>query len=233
MTENSIQNIAIIPARGGSKRLPGKNIKLLGGKPLISYSIEAALKAKSISAVMVSSDSEKILDIASSYNEVIIHQREKTLATDTATALELVEDIFLSLNDKYNFLTLMLPTCPFRNSQHLDEGFSLIKDSDDGVVSVTSYEFPISLNVPINDNYIDLSENSPLITGNTRSQNHNPSYRPNGGFYISKWSSFDKYRNFWKGDVKYYLMNRIHSIDIDDQIDLDIANMIINERDKV
>ena len=229
MSENSKQNIAIIPARGGSKRLPDKNIKLLGGKPLISHSIEAALKAKSISAVMVSSDSEQILNIASSYNEVIIHQREKTLASDTATALELVEHIYINLKDEYSFITLMLPTCPFRNSKHLDEGFSLLEDSDDGVISVTSYEFPISLNVPVNENYIELSENSPLITGNTRSQNHEPSYRPNGGFYISKWSSFDKYRNFWKGDVKYYLMNRIHSIDIDDQIDLNIANMIFNE----
>lgn len=229
MSENSKQNIAIIPARGGSKRLPDKNIKLLGGKPLISHSIEAALKAKSISAVMVSSDSEQILNIASSYNEVIIHQREKTLASDTATALELVEHIYINLKDEYSFITLMLPTCPFRNSKHLDEGFSLLEDSDDGVISVTSYEFPISLNVPVNENYIELSENSPLITGNTRSQNHNPSYRPNGGFYISKWSSFDKYRNFWKGNVKYYLMNRINSIDIDDQIDLNIANMIFNE----
>lgn len=229
MSENNKQNIAIIPARGGSKRLPGKNTKLLGGKPLVGYSIEAALKSKSISAVMVSSDSEEILNIASSYNEVIIHRRKKSLASDTATALELVEDIFLSLNDEYNFITLMLPTCPFRNSQHLDEGFSLLKDSDDGVVSVTSYEFPISLNVPVNKNYIELSENSPLITGNTRSQNHKPSFRPNGGFYVSRWSSFDKYRSFWKGDVKYYLMNKIHSIDIDDQFDFDIANMIINK----
>lgn len=229
MPENNKQNIAIIPARGGSKRLPDKNIKLLGGKPLISHSIEAALKAKSISAVMVSSDSEQILNIARSYNEVIIHQREKTLASDTATALELVEDIYMNLKDEYSFITLMLPTCPFRNSKHLDEGFALLKDSDDGVVSVTSYEFPISLNVPVNENYIELSENSPLITGNTRSQNHKPSYRPNGGFYVSKWSSFDKYRNFWKGNVKYYLMNRINSIDIDDQIDLNIANMIFNE----
>ena len=229
MSENNKQNIAIIPARGGSKRLPDKNIKLLGGKPLISHSIEAALKAKSISAVMVSSDSEQILNIASSYNEVIIHQREKTLASDTATALELVEHIYINLKDEYSFITLMLPTCPFRNSKHLDEGFSLLEDSDDGVISVTSYEFPISLNVPVNENYIELSENSPLITGNTRSQNHKPSYRPNGGFYISKWSSFDKYRNFWKGNVKYYLMNRINSIDIDDQIDLNIANMIFNE----
>jgi len=233
MPDNNKQNIAIIPARGGSKRLPDKNIKLLGGKPLISHSIEAALKAKSISAVMVSSDSEEILNIASSYNEVIIHQREKTLASDTTTALELVEHIYMNLKDEYNFITLMLPTCPFRNSKHLDEGFALLEDSDDGVISVTSYEFPISLNVPVNENDIELSENSPLITGNTRSQNHEPSYRPNGGFYISKWSSFDIYRNFWKGNVKYYLMNRIHSIDIDDQIDLDIANMILNESDKI
>ena len=91
----------------------------------------------------------------------------------------------MNLKDEYSFITLMLPTCPFRNSKHLDEGFALLKDSDDGVISVTTYEFPISLNVPVNENYIELSENSPLITGNTRSQNHKPSYRPNGGFYVS------------------------------------------------
>tara|TARA_B100000674_G_C37718736_1_gene858718 strand:+ start:164 stop:859 length:696 start_codon:yes stop_codon:yes gene_type:complete len=229
MSKKIKQNIAIIPARGGSKRLPDKNIKMLGGKPLVNHTIEAALNSKSISSVMVSSDSEEILNIASSYSEVMIHRREDSLASDTATALELVENIYLNLDDEYRFITLMLPTCPFRNSEHLDEGFGLLEDSDDGVISVTSYEFPITLNVPVNEHYIQLSENSPLITGNTRSQNHKPSYRPNGGFYISRWSSFEKNRNFWKGDVKYYFMNRIHSIDIDDQIDLDFANMILND----
>ena len=202
---------------------------MLGGKPLVNHTIEAALNSKSISSVMVSSDSEEILNIASSYSEVMIHRREDSLASDTATALELVENIYLNLDDEYRFITLMLPTCPFRNSEHLDEGFGLLEDSDDGVISVTSYAFPITLNVPVNEHYIQLSENSPLITGNTRSQNHKPSYRPNGGFYISRWSSFEKNRNFWKGDVKYYFMNRIHSIDIDDQIDLDFANMILND----
>ena len=229
MSKKIKQNIAIIPARGGSKRLPDKNIKMLGEKPLVNHTIEAALNSKSISSVMVSSDSEEILNIASSYSEVMIHRREDSLASDTATALELVENIYLNLDDEYRFITLMLPTCPFRNSEHLDEGFGLLEDSDDGVISVTSYEFPITLNVPVNEHYIQLSENSPLITGNTRSQNHKPSYRPNGGFYISRWSSFEKNRNFWKGDVKYYFMNRIHSIDIDDQIDLDFANMILND----
>tara|TARA_Y100001970_G_C14151817_1_gene813148 strand:- start:496 stop:1191 length:696 start_codon:yes stop_codon:yes gene_type:complete len=229
MSKKIKQNIAIIPARGGSKRLPDKNIKMLGGKPLVNHTIEAALNSKSISSVMVSSDSEEILNIASSYSEVMIHRREDSLASDTATALELVENIYLNLDDEYRFITLMLPTCPFRNSEHLDEGFGLLEDSDDGVISVTSYEFPITLNVPVNEHYIQLSENSPLITGNTRSQNHKPSYRPNGGFYISRWSSFEKNRNFWKGDVKYYFMNRIHSIDIDEQIDLDFANMILND----
>ena len=229
MSKKIKQNIAIIPARGGSKRLPDKNIKMLGGKPLVNHTIEAALNSKSISSVMVSSDSEEILNIASSYSEVMIHRREDSLASDTATALELVENIYLNLDDEYRFITLMLPTCPFRNSEHLDEGFGLLEDSDDGVISVTSYEFPITLNVPVNEHYIQLSENSPLITGNTRSQNHKPSYRPNGGFYISRWSSFEKNRNFWKGDEKYYFMNRIDSIDIDDQIDLDFANMILND----
>ena len=98
MSKKIKQNIAIIPARGGSKRLPDKNIKMLGGKPLVNHTIEAALNSKSISSVMVSSDSEEILNIASSYSEVMIHRREDSLASDTATALELVENIYLNLD---------------------------------------------------------------------------------------------------------------------------------------
>lgn len=225
-----MNNIAIIPARGGSKRLPGKNYKLLGEKPLISHSIEAALKSNSITKILVSSDSEEILNIARNYKNVDIHERNKELSSDNATALELVEHIFLNLENSFDFITLMLPTCPFRTSNHIDEGFSQIESKDDGVVSITTYDFPIDLSVPVNENYINLDSSSPLITGNTRSQNHKPSYRPNGGFYISRWESFNKYRNFWMGNVKYYLMDKIDSVDIDTQTDLNYANMIYNER---
>ena len=93
MEKDILNNLAIIPARGGSKRLPNKNLLNLNGKPLVSHSIEAALNSKSISHVLVSSDSDKILEIANGYKNVIIHKRKEELSTDSATALQLVEDI--------------------------------------------------------------------------------------------------------------------------------------------
>jgi len=88
----------------------------------------------------------------------------------------------------------------------------------------------VELSVPISGKYINLKENSPLITGNTRSQNHNPTFRPNGGYYISRWNSFNKYQNFWKGKVKFYEMSIEDSVDVDTRLDLDLAENIIRNR---
>lgn len=229
MEKNILNNLAIIPARGGSKRLPNKNLLNLNGKPLVSHSIEAALNSKSISHVLVSSDSDKILEIANGYKNVIIHKRKEELSTDNATALQLVEDIFVNQKESFDFISLLLPTCPFRTSKHIDEGFNLIDDKDDGVISLTTFNFPIALQVTTLGEYISLKENSPLITGNTRSQNFSPNLRPNGGFYISRWDSFERNKNFWKGKVRYYIMDMMDSVDIDSQIDLDLANLIIKK----
>lgn len=230
MSSEKKKNLAIIPARGGSKRLPNKNLSLLGGKPLVSHSIEAALEADSVTDIIVSSDSEKILDIAAEYDGVIKHKRNEELSSDTSTALELVEHLYLNSQTSYEFITLMLPTCPFRTSQHLDRGIDKVKKDDDGVVSLTSIEFPTALIVDVNDEYVSLEKNSALITGNTRSQNHITRYRPSGGFYVSRWESFDKYRNFWKGNVRYFIMDNLDSVDIDTPKDLDYANLIYHSK---
>ena len=96
----------------------------------------------------------------------------------------------LNLN-RFENQYLQSPSCPFRTSKHIDEGFNLIDDKDDGVISLTTFNFPIALQVTTLGEYISLKENSPLITGNTRSQNFSPNLRPNGGFYISStsWSA--------------------------------------------
>tara|TARA_B100000131_G_C18076163_1_gene596447 strand:- start:78 stop:785 length:708 start_codon:yes stop_codon:yes gene_type:complete len=231
MTTNQTKlNLAIIPARGGSKRLENKNKLLLNDKPLVSHTIEAGLGSKNITDIIVSSDSDDILQIASSYENVTLHHREDSYAKDDSTALELVDHIFSNSEIEYEYITLMLPTCPLRTSSHIDEAFNLLKNEDDGIISVTSYNFPLELKVDIKDEYINLTNKSPLITGNTRSQNHKPSLRPNGGFYIAKWNSFYSNRNFWKGRVKYYKMNHEDSIDIDTQLDLETAEIIFRKK---
>ena len=224
-------NLVIIPARSGSKRLKNKNKLLLSGKPLVLYTVEAALRSRYVTDILVSSDSDEILDIACHDDKVSKHKRESFLATDTSTALELVNHIVSNSTRRYDFVTLMLPTCPLRTYEHLDQAFDLISEDDDGVVSVTSYNFPIELNVPIKGDYINLHDNSPLITGNTRSQNHEQKFRPNGGFYIARWDSFKKNQNFWKGNVKYFAMNALDSVDVDTKFDLDIAELLIKDRD--
>lgn len=230
MSKSKITNLAIIPARGGSKRLPKKNLSLLGGKPLVSHTIEAAINSDSVTDIIVSSDSDQILDIASNYDDVVLHKRNKELSSDTATALELVEYLYLNAQKEYDFITLMLPTCPFRTSKHLDEGFEKLTKNDDGLVSLTKIEFPVALILDIDDEYVLLDKQSALITGNTRSQNHKSKFRPSGGFYVSRWESFNKYRNFWKGNVRYYLMDTLDSVDIDTLKDLEYANLIYENK---
>ena len=108
--KKSNTNLAIIPARGGSKRLKEKNKLLLGDKPLVCYTIEAALNSSSITDVIVSSDSKDILNIAREYKGVTLHNRSKELSKDHSTALEIVNFLFSNQESKYDFLTLMLPT---------------------------------------------------------------------------------------------------------------------------
>jgi len=222
-------NLAIIPARGGSKRLKNKNKLLLDNKPLVSYTIEAAIGSKNVTDIIVSSDSEEILEIASGYKGVILHNREEAYSKDESTALELVDHLFSNAEYQYEYLTLMLPTCPLRTSSHINEAFNLLSNNDDGIISVTSYNFPLELKVDVDGDYINLDNESPLITGNTRSQNHKPALRPNGGFYIAKWNSFYSNRNFWKGRVKYFEMSQKESVDIDTELDLEIAETSIRK----
>jgi CMP-N-acetylneuraminic acid synthetase len=230
LINKNLSNLVIIPARGGSKRLKNKNKLQLSGKPLVLYTVEAALKSQNVTDILESSDSEEILDIACHDEKVSRHKRESFLATDTSTALELVNHIITNSTRTYDFVTLMLPTCPLRTYKHLDQAFDLISEDDDGIVSVTTYNFPIDLNVPVKGDYINLNDQSPLITGNTRSQNHEPNFRPNGGFYVARWDSFIKNRNFWKGKVKYFVMGPSDSVDVDTKFDLDSAELLIKEK---
>lgn len=225
--------LAIIPARGGSKRLPGKNIKPLQGKPLISYTIEAAIKSDCFTKILLSSDDEEILEIGRQYQEVEGEVRPSRLAGDQVKVLELVCEIAErpELKENYDVIALLLPTAPFRQAKHIQAGFEELTPNIDSVVSLTTYEFPPQLSVTLEENQLitPVFNPCPLITGDTRSQDQKLIYRPNGGFYISWWQSFLVNQNFWKGKVKGYPMSRLASVDIDDQTDLDYAEFLLKQ----
>jgi CMP-N-acetylneuraminic acid synthetase len=228
-----MRSLAIIPARGGSKRLPRKNARKLGGKPLVAHTLSAAQDSGCFDRIFLSSDDEEILSISEHYKDVVPWARPQHLSGDHTTALELVCSITRDekIYTEYDVVALLLPTCPFRTAEHIKEGFAILTEEIDGVVSLTTYEFPPQLSVRLEDELIvPVFEPCPLIDGNTRSQDQSPIFRPNGGFYIQWMKSFIVNQNFWKGRVRGYVMNRLDSTDIDTELDLQYAQFIMENR---
>ena len=124
-----MKTIAIIPARGGSKGIPGKNILEICGKPLIDYSIESALKCVNISEIWVSSDDDKILKIARKFKKVLIHQRESKIAKDNSSVVDTIKAILAEYTQENipDAIMLLQPTSPIRESKQIDEAISLLE----------------------------------------------------------------------------------------------------------
>lgn len=227
------KSLAIIPARGGSKRLPRKNLRKLQGIPLVAHTLNAVEESGCFDKVLLSSDSPEILDIASGYKTIDLHHRPKELSGDFVTALTLVNSIVAlpEIHKEYDIVTLLLPTAPFRTAEHIQHGMELLTEEVDGVVSLTSFEFPPQLSVYMEGGIIKpVFTPCPLITGDTRSQDQAPIYRPNGAFYIQWMTKFLENQNFWKGTVAGYYMERADSADIDTELDLEYAEFMMERR---
>ena len=148
--------IAIIPARGGSKRIPRKNIKLFHGKPLIAYSIEGALKSKLFDKVIVSTDDEEIAKIAVEYGVVVPFLRPKELSDDftgTGAVVNHALEYLKSVGEIYDFVCTIYATAPFLDEKYLIEGFEKLKNSNaKNAFSCTSMPFPIQRTFKITEN---------------------------------------------------------------------------------
>lgn len=228
-----MKSLAIIPARGGSKRLPKKNLQILGGKPLIAHTLDTVEQSQCFTKALLSSDDPDILVMADNYDMVEAVARPEALSGDQVTALTLVNCIVAEpeISDNYDVIALLLPTAPFRKAQHLRDALKMLTKEIDGVVSLTQYEFPPQLSVTLENDFIaPVFDPCPLITGNTRSQDQSVIYRPNGAFYIQWMEKFLINKNFWKGRVKGYVMDRIDSVDIDDISDLEYAEYLLRKR---
>ncbi|MBQ48900.1 MAG: acylneuraminate cytidylyltransferase, partial [Zetaproteobacteria bacterium] len=122
--------VGVIPARGGSKGLPNKNILCLGGKPLIAWTIEAALSSKHIDKVIVTTDSPDIASISESYGADIPFVRPANLATDSSKTIDVLKHSILEMGSDYGTIVLLQPTSPFRSFKHIDEAMSLFRKYD-------------------------------------------------------------------------------------------------------
>ncbi|MEA2112488.1 MAG: acylneuraminate cytidylyltransferase family protein [Patescibacteria group bacterium] len=225
-----MKKLAIIPARGGSKRLKNKNRLLLSGKPLVVYTIESAIKSKLFDKIILSTDDEKIAKIGKDLG-ISIYYRPKKYASDTATVIQaLVElmETFEKNGEKYDVVCQMLPTCPFRDFEDIKKGIQLLDKKTDSVISISTYNFPLPKSLSKKGDFIKpYWPNSPFLTGKTRTQDQQIFYHDNGAFYISWWESIKKYKTFYKGEIKGYEINHLKTIDIDNKLDFEMAEIIL------
>ena len=226
-----MKRLCIIPARGGSKRLPRKNIKLLCGKPLVFYTIDAVLKSKIFDKVIFTSDDDEILNtVSTNYTLPILEtiKRPKKLASDTSKVIDTVV-YFADVNYDQTWLTL--PTSPLKTSKDFISSSHLLENKVDSVISYTEMEFPptLWLTAAYAGRLFDYDSTLPWQNGNSRSQDHPTVYRPNGAIYGSWTNRLLNNKNYYKGIVKGHFMPRNRSIDIDTQFEFDLAEFLMNK----
>lgn len=226
--------VAIIPARGGSKDVPKKNIKLLAGKPLISYTIEAAVKSKQINRIVVSTDDEEIAEISVSYGVEVI-RRPKELAEDGSPIIDAVIHV-INLFEKIHILDLIIllqPTSPLRTSDDIDQAIELFfanKDKCDSVVSVSESDSSPFLSFKLKNGY--LIPNFDKKYFKMRRQDLPKSFHPNGSIFISTKENLIKFRNFYGKKILPYIMSSEKSVDIDSDMDFVVTEIILRDYDE-
>lgn len=183
--------IAIITARGGSKRIPKKNIKDFLGKPIISYSIEAALNSKLFDKVMVSTDSEEIKNVAIKYGAEVPFMRSEKTSNDFATTgdvlLEVINE-YKKINVEFSEFMCIYPTAPFITGNLLIEAFNKFKkENANALVPVVKFSFPPQRAFILKDKYIDVFDKGSFLK---RSQDLQPLFHDCGQFYIYKTREF-------------------------------------------
>jgi len=229
---NNKKFLAIIPARSGSKGIKNKNIISLKGKPLISYTIESAIESGIFDEVMVSTDSKEIAEISKTYGAKIPLLRPYKLATDEASTLDVILhtlDYYINQKIFYDYFVLLQPTSPLRNSEDIVNAVELLFEKNaDSVVSVCETDHsPLWSNTLPKD--LNLNNFIRQEAKNKPRQELPKYYRINGAIYISKVDKFIKERDFYGLNSYAYIMPLDRSIDIDNFVDLKLAEILLEE----
>jgi len=214
-------NICIIPARGGSKRIPGKNIKNFHGKPIIAWSIEAALKSRCFDHVICSTDSEKIAKLARKFGAETPFLRPKGISNDNAAITPVVSHSIEFCKKKFgeiNFVCCIFATAPFIQESDIKESLSVIKNNNvDYCFSATSYSYPIQRSIFINNDGRCKMVNPEAY--DKRSQDFDDAYHDAGQFYWGKAEAWLKNKKIFSEKSILYLLPRYRVQDIDTEDD--------------
>ena len=218
--------LAIITARGGSKRIPRKNIKEFVGKPILAYSIEAALKSGVFDEVMVSTEDEEIAEIAKKYGANVPFYRSEKTSNDYATTVDVIEEVvdeYEKRGKTFDTIVCIYPTAPFVTAERLKEAVEKLNSSDaDTLIPVVSFSYPPQRAMVIKDDMLVFNDARYL---NSRSQDLEKHYHDAGQFYVTKADSFKKYREFMVGKVLPMELSELEVQDIDNEVDWKLAEL--------
>lgn len=228
-----MKNLAIIPARSGSKGIINKNIKKLCGKPLMAYAIEAAKKSGIFNTIHVSTESEEYAEIAGKYGADVPFLRTDELASDTASTWDAVRFVlaqYESMGKEFDVVTVLQPTSPLRSSKDIIGAYDFFISKQANMISsvcemdhspLWSNTLPEDLSMKnFEDDAVALLPRQKLPVY----------YRENGAIYILKTEYLRNATNLYKDKCYAYIMSKNHSIDIDDEMDFLIAETIINSQ---
>ncbi len=227
---------AFVPARSGSKRLPGKNVKPLGGKPLVLWTLEACAQASRVDQVIFSTDSQEYWQLAEQSlgpEKLTLDWRNPDEAGDNVKIFDYLtsarEKIFSSDIDVF---VLALPTAPFRSAKHVDDAVEQFLASGKPVFSAMEYDFSVSFAFyeTGDGGWTPMLPDSPMVTGNTRSQDQKTAYHPNGAIYVRRVADLaDPNLVTLYENAQPYMMSRHHSVDVDTAFDFDVASAMVEK----
>lgn len=230
-----MKSLAIIPARGGSKRIPRKNIKDFLGMPIVAYSIKAALESGVFDEVMVSTDDEEIAEIARKYGASVPFMRSADTANDYATTADVINEVldeYETRGRNFDNVACIYATAPFVTSQRLVEALGMINDrSFDSAFSCVEFSYPVLRSLVI-DSVGRIAMKWPEYK-KSRSQDLEKFYHDAGQFYVSKVGSFRKTNGFWGLNTAPIVLSELEVQDLDTPTDWALAEMkykLINKK---
>lgn len=220
------KSICIIPARGGSKRVPRKNVLPLNGIPLLAYTIRAAKEANVFDEILVSTEDAEIKQVA--FDEGVgVDNRPVKMAGDKVTKVQVIKEYIARTNamEKYDIVAALLPTCPFRTAEDIHSAYELFtsQEKHSFLVGVVAYDFPIQLALSLEENQqaVKMLDSASYLT--TRSQDIAKRYHPNGAIYMATMKAFLEKGTFFNETMLAYVMSAEKSFDIDYPYQFEIA----------
>ncbi len=220
------KKLAIITARGGSKRIPRKNIKEFCGKPILAYSIEAAVSSGIFDTVMVSTDDEEIAEIAKQYGAEVPFYRSAETANDYATTNDVLLEVLAEYEKRgehFDMAVCIYPTAPFVTAQKLKAAVEQLSESDaDTLIPVVAFSYPPQRAMIVEEGKLIFEYPQYL---DSRSQDLVPHYHDVGQFYVFRTEAFKRNRKLMVGNILPLVVSELEVQDIDNQTDWEIAEM--------